>query len=146
MKSMIGKMGAGANLQIPYPTLKIMGTTFTAYEPQKSLSARFPFNPEFTNPMHIYHGGFLTAAVDEVFGPLSYMTAERPVVTIELSTSFLRPFLEKDEWMEVRAEVISKTKSLLTLRAEVKSKAGKLLATSTAHCLVVNDDNLKKSR
>jgi len=65
------------------------------------------------------------------------------VLTIEMSTSFVRPFMAKDESIVVRAEVVNQSKTLMILKAEVRLKSGKLVATSTNHSLICNDSTLR---
>jgi uncharacterized protein (TIGR00369 family) len=132
----------GVKLQMPPPSNLTLGTRYTDIDLGKMLTAEFKFDPKFGNPMQVFQGGFLCAAFDDVYGPLTYMACERPVVTIEMSTTYLRPFREKDEYITVRAEVVARSKSLLVLKAEAKNKNGKLIATSTSHSLITTDQQL----
>ena len=134
---------SGIQLDLPPPSNKTMGTEYTEIDFGKSLAARFVFDPRFTNPLKMFQGGFLCAAFDEVFGPLTYMAAGQPVVTLEMSVSFVRPFTAKDESITIRAEVVSKTKSVLLLKAEARTKEGKLVATSGNHSMLISESNLK---
>jgi len=132
----------GIKLQMPPPSNLTLGTRYTEIDFGKVLAAEVKFDPRFTNPMHVFQGGFLCAVFDEVYGPLTYMASGRPVVTVEMSTTFLRPFTEKDEHITVRAELIAKTRSMLFLKAESKNKKGKLVATSSSHSLILTDQRL----
>lgn len=144
MKEMAEKFSAlGVKLELPPTSSKALGTEYTEIEFGKTLTGKFAFNPKFTNPLQMFQGGFLCAAFDDVFGPLTYMAAGQPVVTLEMSTSFIRPFTAKDEVMFIKAEVVSKTKSVLILRAEARNKEGKLIATANNHSLVMPEANLK---
>jgi uncharacterized protein (TIGR00369 family) len=145
MKEMAEKFaGAGVRLNLPPESTKTLGTEYVAADWGKSLTGRVRFDPKFTNPVGFFQGGFLAAAFDDVMGPLTYMAAGRPVATIEMSLSFLRPFVAKDEFIDIRADVVSLSKNLLVLKAEAHSKGGKLLATAQNHSLVISDENLKK--
>ena len=135
---------AGIVLDLPPPSNLTLKTRYTDIDPGKMLTAEIPFDAQFTNPIHFFQGGFLCAAFDEAFGPLSYMAAQRPVVAIEISTSFIRPFSEKDQFISIRAEIVSQTKSLMIMKAEAKSKAGKLIAISSNHALILSDEQMKK--
>jgi uncharacterized protein (TIGR00369 family) len=135
---------AGLKLEMPPRSNTTLGTRYTDIEVGRMLVAEVRFDSKFSNPMGVFQGGFLCAIFDEVYGPLTYMATGRPVVTIEMSTSFLRPFTERDESVIVRAEVIAKSRSLIVLRAEARSKKGKLIATSTSHALVAKDETLKR--
>lgn len=144
MREMAEKFVAlGVSLQLPPNSGLTLGTHYIDIDFGKSLTAEIKFDDRFTNPMHMFQGGFLCAVLDEVYGPLTYMAAGRPVMTIEMSTSFVRPFTAKDESIVVRAEVVNQSKTLMILRAEVRSKSGKLIATSTNHSLISNDSTLR---
>lgn len=134
---------SGVNLLMPPPSNATLGTTYTAIDFGKSISAEIRFNEKFCNPLGIFQGGFLCAIFDEVYGPLTYMASGRPVVTVEMSTTFLRPFTKKDEVISVRAELVAKTKTLLVLKAEAQTRDGKLVATSSNHSLILSNDQLK---
>ncbi|MEY4616639.1 MAG: hypothetical protein RJB66_1599 [Pseudomonadota bacterium] len=129
---------SGGKIQLPPPAFDTLKTEFTAFDWGKSLTARVFFDLKFTNPLFAFQGGFMAAAIDNVLGPLSYMAAQRPASTIEMSTSYIRPFVARDEYIDIHGEVISMTKTLLVLRAEVKNKEGKLLATASQHALIIN--------
>lgn len=145
MKEMAEKFAeAGVRLNLPPESTKTLGTEYVAAEWGKSLTGRVRFDPKFTNPVGYFQGGFLGAAFDDVMGPLTYMAAGRPVATIEMSVSFLKPFVAKDEYVDITAEVVSLSKALLVIKAEARSKEGKLLATAHNHSLVISDENLKK--
>jgi uncharacterized protein (TIGR00369 family) len=147
MKEMAEKFAAsGIHLQLPPDSNKTLGTQYVELDFGKSLAARFDFDKKFTNPIHTFQGGFLCAAFDEIFGPLSYMLAGRPVVTLEMSTTFIRPFTERDKSITIKAEVVAKTKTLLILRAEARTQEGKLVATSNNHSLVMSEEHLKRNK
>jgi uncharacterized protein (TIGR00369 family) len=134
---------AGVQLQLPPNSNRTIGTKYVDVDPGNSLTAEIQFDSRFTNPVQMYQGGFLCAAVDEVFGPLTYMAAGRPAVTVEMSTTFIRPFVQSDGVIRIRAEVTAKTKSLIFLKAEVRTLDGKLIATATNHSMMLSDQNLK---
>lgn len=138
MKEMAAKyLAAGIELEMPPQSNQTLGTRYIDIEPGKMLAAEFLYNQKFTNPTRTVQGGFLGAAFDDVYGPLSYMVAECPVVTLEMSVTFIRPFTENTASIRIRAEVVSKTKTLLFLKAEAHSKAEKLIATSTSLSMIL---------
>ena len=127
----------GLELDLPPNSLKTHGTVYTYFEPGKVLSAEFSFDERFTNPLKVYQGGFLCAALDDVYGPLTYMAAKALAVTVQMNTTFIRPFAAKDKKMVIRAEVVSQSKSLLVLQAEAKTMDGKLIAISTSQSFIL---------
>ncbi|RYZ78953.1 MAG: PaaI family thioesterase [Proteobacteria bacterium] len=147
MNEMAAKFSqAGHSLQMPPHSNSALGTQYIDLTMGTMLEARIPYDLRYTNPLLGYQGGFLCAALDDVYGPLTYMSAERPVVTIEMSTSFIRPFHAKDEFVTIKAEVVTKTKALIFLKAEVRSREGKLIATSTNHSMIIQEQNAGLSR
>lgn len=145
MREMAEKFShVGVMLDMPPPTNKILGTIYTEMDFGKMLAAEIKFDPKFSNPMHVFQGGFLCAAFDEVYGPLTYMASGRPVVTIEMSATFIRPFTEKDESITAKAEIVAQTKTLIVLKGEAKNKEGKLIAISTSHSLIITDAQLER--
>jgi hypothetical protein len=80
----------------------------------------------------------LCAMFDEVFGTLAYMAARRPAVTIEMSTSFLRPFQPEHKMLTVRADLVSASRSLLVLEAKATRPDGKLAAISKVQMLHID--------
>jgi acyl-coenzyme A thioesterase PaaI-like protein len=129
---------AGVELALPPPVWHELGCEFIHFEPEKKLVARVPFNPRFTNPTGAYQGGLIAAAMDNVWGPLSYMTLKGLCVTVELGTTFVRPFLAADEFMEVEASVTAITRNLVFMESRALSvKSGKLLAFGSTQCMRV---------
>lgn len=134
----------GVHLDLPHQSGKTFETTYINIEIGKSITAQFTFNPKFNNPFRRTQGGVICAMIDEVCGPLSFMIAKRPAVTIDLNTTFIRAFEEKDEFVLVTGELVSQSKSLLVMKAEVKTKEGKLIAVATSHTMILNDEQLSR--
>ena len=128
----------GFEVDIPPNSMKTHAANYTYIERGKVLSAEFSFDERFINPLKAYQGGFLCAAIDDVFGPLTYMAAKKPAVTVQMNTTFIRPFTAKDKRITIRAEVISQSKSLLVLQAEVKTIDGKLIAIANSQSFILN--------
>ncbi len=129
---------AGMELVLPPPVWHELGCEFIVFEPEIKLTARVAFNPRFTNPTGAYQGGLITAAMDNVWGPLSYMSLKGPCVTVELGTTFVRPFLAADESMEVTASVTAMTRNLIFMEGRATSvQNGKLLAFGRTQCMRV---------
>lgn len=129
----------GISIEIPHRSALQLGAHYVAFDMGKSISAEFPFNKDFMNPIGSFQGGVLCGLIDEVFGPLSFMAANRPCVTINMSTIYIRPFKESDEKVIITAQVVSQTKSLLLIEGTVKTKDDKLIATATSQLLIVTD-------
>jgi acyl-coenzyme A thioesterase PaaI-like protein len=59
----------GVDLALPPPSMIELKMEYTALEPGVLLAAKFPFQKRFTNPVGLYQGGILAAAMDDIFGP-----------------------------------------------------------------------------
>ncbi len=121
------------DLTLPPPSLKELGLEYLEIRPGEFMVAKLPFQEKFTNPVGIYQGGFLTAAVDEVMGPLSYLTAQSPCMTLSLNMTFLRPFTKEMSFCLIKASILSDSNNFIFLRAEITSPNGKLIAHAESH-------------
>ena len=137
-------LAKGVAIQLPPASMLELQIEYLAALAGKSIKGRVPFQKRFSNPIRTFQGGFLTAAMDDHFGPLSYITAERPCTTLSLNTTFLKPFTEKMGFCIVEAEVLQKTKSFIFMRATVHSPDGVLLAHGDSHVAIVSDEHLQK--
>lgn len=116
------------HLQLPPPTLHELGIEYLEIIPDEKMVAKVPFQKRFTNPVGVYQGGMLSACIDEVFGPLSYLSAQAPCITLNLNTMFLGTFKEEMKFCIITAIMLKKTKNFMFMRAEVHSNDGELLA------------------
>jgi uncharacterized protein (TIGR00369 family) len=135
----------GLIMDLPPRSFKEMNGEFIEIEGNRKIKVRFPYDDRFANPIGIFQGGMLCAAIDNTFGPLSYLALKRPSVTVELSTQFIRSFSPKDEFIDVEAKVISISSAVLIMHAEVKNRKGKLIATATTSFLILQDTMLKRT-
>ena len=108
-----------------------MQAKFVEYESRRSLSVAFPVLEESLNPLRTMQGGFIVAAFDNVFGPLSYLAARIPCVTLNLNTQFVRP-IECGDQLTVRATVVSRNAQVLQMTAEAFNSRNKVIATASA--------------
>jgi len=120
-------------LTLPPPSLKELGLEYLEIRPGEFMIGKLPFQEKFTNPVGTYQGGFLTAAVDEVMGPLSYITAKSPCMTLSLNMTFLRPFTKEMSFCLIKANILSVSNNFIFMRAEITSQNGKLLAHAESH-------------
>lgn len=139
------KQKTGKDFLFPPPSNETLSVEYTAIEPGKRMEAKFPYQKKFANPIGTYQGGFLSAAIDEVLGPLSYITAGVPCMTLSLNVTFLKAITETMNHFVVEGIVLQKTKSFIFLRAEVKSPTGELIAHAESHAAVMREDQLGKS-
>jgi uncharacterized protein (TIGR00369 family) len=124
-------------LKIPPPCFDEMKGAFTAFdEGQRLLTARFPVDARYQNPLGYMQGGFITAAIDNTLGPLSYLVAP-PSVTLQLSTQYLRPVAPGASHIVVHGRVDEMTKSYLFMSARVLDPRDRVVAIAQAHCQIL---------
>lgn len=124
-------------LKIPPPCFDEMKGEYTAFdEVGRLLVARFPVEPRYQNPLGYMQGGFVTAAIDNTIGPLSYLVAP-PSVTLQLCTHYLRPVAPDTSHIFVHGRVDEMTKSYLYLSARVLDPKDRVLAIAQASCQIL---------
>jgi uncharacterized protein (TIGR00369 family) len=96
----------------------------------------FPVTENLLNPVGAMQGGFITAALDNVLGPLSYLAMRSPASTLDIHTQFVRAVSAGDTLM-VTAHVVSMGPATLVMTAEARNGRGKLVATATANAIAV---------
>lgn len=133
MARMAANMPEGLELELPPKVFVDMGAEMRRFEDQ-TLVVRFPVLERYQNPMGFMQGGVLSALIDNTMGPLSFLVAP-PSVTSTLTTTFIRPVLPIDAWVEVTARVVERTSRQLIMDAEVVNPAGKRIAV--AHAIAV---------
>jgi uncharacterized protein (TIGR00369 family) len=124
------------NAQLPPNCFVLMNPDYLEYESRTMLKISFPVLKEYLNPMLGMQGGFIAAAFDNVFGPLSYLAARIPCTTLDLHTNYIRPILENDA-LVVTARVVSRGQSTMHLSAEAANTKGKLIATCTTQMMIM---------
>lgn len=124
------------NAQLPPNCFALMKPEYLEYETRQMLKIAFPVEKEYLNPMMGMQGGFIVAAFDNVFGPLSYLAARIPCTTLDLHTNYIRPILEKDSLI-VTARVVSRGQSTMHLSADAVNSKGKLIATCSTQMMIM---------
>ena len=139
------KQKTGKDFLFPPPSNETLQVEYTVIEPGKKMEAKFPYQKRFSNPVGLYQGGFLSAAIDEVLGPLSYISAGVPCMTLSLNVTYLKAFPESMGHVIVEGTILQKTKSLVFMRAEVRSPTGDIIAHAESHATIMREDQLVKS-
>lgn len=125
------------NLQLPPPTLAELGLEYLEIAPGEKMVARVPFQKRFTNPVGVFQGGVLGACIDEVFGPLSYLSSGTPGMTLSMNVTFTGTFKEEMGVCFITARVLKQTKNFIFMDAEVRTSDGQLLAQAVTHMKVL---------
>ncbi len=138
-ESIFGKSGMQEKFGIKLPPNSAyeLKSEFIEYIPKKSLTVTFPVQEKHTGPLGILQGGILTAFFDDTFGPLSYATLGKPMVTIDIHVYFIRSAKPGDT-ITVKAEVTSRGKQVIFMAGEAYNQKAKLIATSTTSALILN--------
>ncbi len=123
----------GGKLQLPPPSFLELKLEIKEMKPGEKLVSHLPFQERFTNPIGVYQGGYLAAGFDDVFGPLSYMTANGPCLTLSINTTFLKPFTREMGHCVISALVLKDSKNFIFMRGEARSPDGDLLAHAETH-------------
>jgi uncharacterized protein (TIGR00369 family) len=108
---------------------------FLDYRSREMLKVRFPVEEAMLNPVRKMQGGFITAAFDNVFGPLSYAAARGICSTIDIQTQFLRG-IEAGDFLTVEGRVVTRGSTTMHLAAEGFNGKGKIVATCTANMII----------
>jgi uncharacterized protein (TIGR00369 family) len=126
----------GTSAVFPPPCFVSMNAKFVAYESRSSLTVTFPVTENTLNPVGAMQGGFITAAMDNVMGPLSYLAMRNPASTLDIHTQYVRA-VPLGETLTVTARVLSMGPATLVMAAEARNGRGKLVATATANAIAV---------
>lgn len=117
------KMPEGASLTIPPPCFEEMEAEVIDVDPKAGrLVVRFP-NPErYQNPVGFMQGGMIAAALDNVFGPLTYLMGEAALTT-NVQVSYVQPVTPDLETIVVEATIAQKSPPHLFLDGRVMNEA-----------------------
>lgn len=129
MELLKSKIPPGVDIEIPPKIFVEMEGEILEYVEGKSLKVKFPVKEKYQNPLGAMQGGMITAAIDNTFGPLSYLVAP-PSATTHLNTTFIRPVTSKDTHIYIEAVVDEITRSQVHMSAKVKNEKGALLVMS----------------
>lgn len=105
-------------------------------EENMQLIVRFPVKDRYQNPLGMMQGGMIVAAIDNVFGPLSYLVAP-PSLTMQLNTSFIKSVGPDQTYIDVNAKVDEINRRFLHMSARVHNAEGELIALSQASCMML---------
>lgn len=113
-------------------------------ESANRLSVRFPVQARYQNPLGMMQGGMIAAAIDNVFGPLSYIVAP-PSLTMQMNTSYLKSVGPEEAYIDVTAQLDLLTRRFLYMSARVTNAAGDVVALSQASCMILRGPRGKTS-
>lgn len=124
--------------RVPPKIFHELGVEFVTYRKKALLTATFPADERFANPMGTYQGGVLGGALDIVYGSLALLvTKGKPTVTLTLETSFHRPIAAEGRPFTVEARLRAAHGTTVFLEGSVKGPDGKVAATSATTMAIV---------
>jgi uncharacterized protein (TIGR00369 family) len=134
----MAEMPGGNMLTLPPESSREMNAEIIEYVEEESIKVKFPLYEKYNNPAGIILGGFLPVFFDLSFGPLSYLAAKKPTVSLDLNTTFIRPVTIKDEEIIIKASVANKSKTFLILEAQAFNSRNILVASATSRMMILN--------
>lgn len=137
IEEMMQSFGEGAYpVTLPPPAFVDMEAEILDYQKNKSIQVSFPVIKKQTNPMGVMQGGYIAAAFDNAFGPLSFLIAKKPTVTIDMNIQYIRS-VATEQTVVVVAKLEAKGFTTMHMTAEMRTEYGKILATATTNLLIL---------
>ena len=125
-------MPEDATLAIPPPCFVDMrGEILDVDVEQGRLAVRFPNQARFRNPAGFMQGGMIASALDNVFGPLSYLMGWAALTT-QLDVRFLEAVTPDIEAVTARARVDRSHGAHLFMSGEVTNGENRTFAVGYA--------------
>lgn len=126
----------GMQYQIPPNSFSELKGEFIDYVRRKELVTQFWVDKKFSNPQGTVQGGIITACFDDTFGPLGVVSAQRPILTIDINTQFIRP-IQLEETFYIITKIISIGFTTIYSEAEAYNSKNKLLAKASTNQLIL---------
>ena len=101
------------------------------------IKVSFPVQEKYSNPAGNLLGGMIPAFFDNTFGPLSYLIAKRPTVSLDLNTTFIKPISPKEGELIVEAKAIKITKRFILFEGKAYNPSNELIATCTSRMMIL---------
>jgi uncharacterized protein (TIGR00369 family) len=93
------------------------------------------------NPIGVVHGGLVCTLADTVAGCAVHSTLERGVgyTSIDINVSYLRPVTSESGVLRATGLVTKRGRRVAFATAEIVDGAGRVVATATSNCLVMDN-------
>ncbi len=114
-----------------------MQLTFARDDARRRIVGRFTLGAEYQGGPGFLHGGIIATVLDEAMGKVNRFDDLR-AVTAELRVEYLRP-VPVDEEIVVEAFGVQRSGRNLIHAAELRSRAGQLLARGRARFVAVDE-------
>ena len=123
---------------IPPVFIEMKGRILAFSQEAGTLEARFPVLTRYQNPFKFMQGGMIAAAIDNTFGPLSFVVAP-PSVTRNLEVRYRKAVTEEQTFILVKARIDKREKEFLHLSARVENDQGELVAIASARHYILKE-------
>lgn len=129
---------ASVDLGSPPHCYTSMQTRLLDFSGEHSVTIAIPVLESYCNPAGSMQGGFIAAAFDNAFGPLSILaTNASKVTTLNINTTYHRPIFPGDE-LTIKATVKSKGRTMVYMLAEAYNRENQLIASANTHYLILS--------
>ena len=119
------------------PFFKFMEATVLSTA-RGTASIKIPMKAEYSNTYGIVHGGVVTALVDMAAG-VALRTLKYRIVTVEVSTTYLKPVALEDE-LRAEATLVQEGRKILHADVDVFNQKDILVARGKAIYFVRGED------
>ncbi len=136
--SMKEMMGSPEGLTLPPNCFVEMQGKYLEYVENEMLKIAFPVQEKYCNPAGNLLGGMVSAFFDNTFGPLSYMAAKKPTVSLDLNITFIKPIAPKDGDIIVEGRIVKMTKSFIIFEGRSYNSRNELIATGTSRMMILS--------
>jgi len=82
---------------------------------------------------------------DMAFGPFSGLITNAATTSLDLNVTYIKPLMVRDEYVHVKAYVISQSKQYLNVRGEAFKGDNILVATATSRMKIIDPTRMFKS-
>jgi uncharacterized protein (TIGR00369 family) len=134
---MINKFSGVPGIEVPPKCFIEMKGTIIDFNAKDYIKISFPVPVNFSNPAGNLLGGMISAFFDNTFGPLSFVIAQKPVVSLDLNTTFIKPISPKEKDLIVEAKAIKITKRFIIFEGKAYNPDNELIATSTSRMMIL---------
>jgi uncharacterized protein (TIGR00369 family) len=123
----------------PPPIAELLGMRMEEIEPGRVVFV-CETHESFYNPLGIVHGGIACTLADTVAGCAVQTTLSRGVTftSIDLNVSYLRPVTTASGLLRATGQIVKPGRRVAYSTAEIVDQSGKLVATATSSCLVID--------
>jgi uncharacterized protein (TIGR00369 family) len=130
-------MSTAEGLAMPPKCFVEMDGKFLEYKENQSIKMSFPVQERFTNPAGNLLGGMISAAFDNTFGPLSYLTAKKPTASLDLNITFIKYIKPENGNLIVEGNIVKISRKFILFEGKAYNADYELIATATSRMMIL---------